>query len=212
MKNFIVFEGIDGSGTSTQIELLQNALSNASIQTASSEKIFFTAEPTTLETGLFLRTILAGKIETASDTRAFLFAADRAEHVYGKSGIIEQLNSGKTVVCDSYLFSSLAYQGIECGFELPQKLNAGFPLPEYLFFFDIEAKTALERIAKRGGKTEIYEKLDYLEKTVDAYRRVIAQYEKDAAAGKNSMKIIRIDANLSAQTINQTLIMPIIKM
>ncbi|GMO15630.1 MAG: hypothetical protein Ta2A_25800 [Treponemataceae bacterium] len=200
VKNFIVFEGIDGSGTSTQIQLLKNSFTDGAFG--------FTAEPTSLETGIFLRRILSGAAKTTAETRAFLFAADRYEHVYGNGGIIETLDSGKTVVCDRYLFSSLAYQGIECGEALPRTLNADFPLPEYVFFFDIDAKSALERIALRGEKTEIYEKLGFLEKTVDAYRGIIARYEKNPA---HDMKIIRVDALLPPETISQTIILPILK-
>ena len=98
LKNFIVFEGIDGAGTSTQIKRLVD--SNA-------EKFFATAEPTTGETGKFLRRMLGGEFHVDEKTNAYLFAADRCEHIYGADGVIEKINSGKTVVSDRYFFSSM---------------------------------------------------------------------------------------------------------
>ena len=87
LPHFIVFEGIDGAGTSTQIERLQKRLKH--------KPVFFTAEPTELETGKFLRRILKGDISVTPETAARLFAADRSEHVYGTGGIIEQCNAGR---------------------------------------------------------------------------------------------------------------------
>ena len=154
LKNFIVLEGIDGAGTSTQLDLLKNRLSP--------EKTVYTAEPTTLSTGRFLRSVLRGDEKLTPETTAFLFAADRQEHVYGSGGIVESCTSGKLVISDRYVFSSLAYQSITCGEELPRKLNQDFPLPEYLFFFGITPQASLKRIEKRDV-TEIYEKKDFLE-------------------------------------------------
>ena len=120
LKNFIVFEGIDGSGTSTQIKKLVERDLN---------KFVATAEPTKKETGLFLRKMLGGDFSVDSKTAAYLFAADRCEHIYGKDGVIDLLNQGKIVVSDRYFFSSLAYQSVSCGNELPRLLNSQFPLP-----------------------------------------------------------------------------------
>lgn len=189
LHNFIVFEGIDGSGTSTQIERLQARLSE--------KNAVFTAEPTALETGIFLRRVLSGEIEVAPETAARLFAADRSEHLYGKGGIAETCNT-KLCICDRYLFSSLAYQSVECGFELPAKLNEDFPLPETVFYFRIEPEISLKRIAGRGI-TEIYEKKDFLDKTASAYDKIFADFE----AKKTGMRIVRIDAAQNADEIEK---------
>ena len=79
LHNFIVFEGIDGAGTSTQLSILQKKLPP--------NRAFFSAEPTTLETGKFLRRILSGEVPVHPQTAAYLFAADRCEHIYGKDGV-----------------------------------------------------------------------------------------------------------------------------
>ena len=131
LSNFIVFEGLDGSGTSTQIQLLTKKIQP--------NRLFVTTEPTNLPTGKFIRKILKGEFSIDEKTIAYLFAADRCEHIYGKNGIIENLQNGKLVVSDRYFFSSIAYQSIMAGDDLPKKLNENFPLPEFLFFFKISS-------------------------------------------------------------------------
>ncbi len=192
LKNFIVFEGIDGAGTSTQIDLLKNSPER--------DKFFFTTEPTDSPTGLFLRQMLQGKVTLDPKTSAFLFAADRNEHLYGSSGsncgIVEQCNSGKIVVSDRYLFSSLTYQSVTCGDELPRMLNSKFPLPEILFFFEIDPEISLKRVDGRGER-EIYEKIDFLRATENRYVQVVEEYEKM----NTGMKIVRLDASKPVEEV-----------
>lgn len=190
LKDFIVFEGIDGAGTSTQIKKLVDS---------NPEKYFATAEPTKGETGKFLRRMLGGEFHVDEKTNAYLFAADRCEHIYGKGGVIETINSGKTVVSDRYFFSSMCYQSISCGEELPKMLNSQFPLPEILFFFDINPEISLARVNSRNEKKEIYEKIDLQKKIAAQYEKIISEYEKMHDSG---MKIIRIDATLGIEEIS----------
>ena len=190
LKNFIVFEGIDGSGTSTQIKKIVNS---------NPEKYISTSEPTTGATGRFLRKMLSGEFTVDEKTNAFLFAADRCEHIYGKNGIIENIKNGKTVISDRYFFSSLAYQSVSCGEEYPFFVNSKFPLPEYLFFFQIDPEISLSRVDARNEKKEIYEKLDAQKKIADKYNEIISRYE-DSDLGE-SMKVIRIDAAKSIDEI-----------
>lgn len=192
LNNFVVFEGIDGAGTSTQLKILKSRPESA--------KIDFSAEPTDCETGKFLRQVLGGKVELDPKTTAYLFAADRSEHVYGKNGIINSTKNGKAVIIDRYLFSSLAYQGVSCGKELPRKLNEDFPLPEILFFFDIAPEKSLSRIKSRGV-TEIYENNDYLTQTRKQYLDVIEEYKNLESA--KDMKIVMIDATQSVEEISK---------
>lgn len=206
LKNFAAFEGIDGSGTSTQLKLLAERLTP--------ERIFPTAEPTTGETGKFIRRILKGEFLVDDRTMTYLFAADRCEHVFGKNGIAEKAASGKLVVSDRYLFSSLAYQSVFCGKDLPTLLNSPFPLPELLFYFKIDAQTALSRVAERGGQLEIYEKLDTQQKIIAQYERIFREYES-REKGKE-MRIITVDAAASVPKIqefiwNYVRMLPILK-
>ena len=157
-----------------------------------------TAEPTTNETGKFLRRMLAGEFKVDEKTSSYLFAADRCEHIYGEKGVINMLKQGKTVVSDRYFFSSLAYQSVSCGKELPRLVNSPFPLPEYLFYFDINPEISLARVTSRGEKTEIYEQIDMQKKTAALYEEVISEYEADKSSG---MKVIRVDATKSIDEV-----------
>ncbi len=202
LNNFVVFEGIDGAGTSTQMRLLA--------ERDSGKKIAFTAEPTERPTGKFLRQILAGKEKVSAQTAAYLFAADRAEHLWGQGGIVDQTKNGLTVVSDRYLFSNLAYQGVTCGEDLPKTLNSPFPLPQLLFFFDISAKKSLERVEKRGEAKEIYENEKFLSDTASRYRAIIDRYKKLENSG---MRIVELDATLPKEKISDLIwkeILPII--
>ena len=193
LKNFIVFEGIDGAGTSTQIKKLVER---------APEQFVATAEPTSGPTGKFLRRMLAGEFKVDEKTNAYLFAADRCEHIFGKGGVKELCDSGKTVVSDRYFFSSLAYQSVSCGLELPELLNSPFPLPEYLFFFDINPEVSLARVNARHGSKEIYENIESQKKIAALYEKVINMYESNPSK-REEMKIIRIDATKSIEEISE---------
>jgi dTMP kinase len=190
LKNFIVFEGIDGSGTSTQIK---------KIVVSNPKKFYATAEPTQNETGKFLRRMLCGEFKVDEKTASYLFAADRCEHIFGKNGIEDLIKQGKTVVSDRYFFSSLAYQSVSCGKELPRLLNSPFPLPEYLFYFKIDPEISLKRVDTRNGKKEIYEKIDIQKKIAKLYDEVIEEYKQKSQ--ENGMKIITIDASKSIDQV-----------
>ena len=192
LKNFIVFEGIDGAGTSTQIKKLVEHDTTRFVQTA---------EPTTNETGKFLRRMLGGEFSVDEKTNAYLFAADRCEHIFGKGGVQELCESGKIVVSDRYFFSSMAYQSVSCGEELPKLLNSPFPLPEYLFYFVINPEISLGRVTARGEKKEIYETIEKQKRIAAQYEKVISEYEKKAV--ETGMKIIRIDASKDIETISK---------
>ena len=196
LKNFIVLEGIDGAGTSTQIKKLVQS---------NPDKYIATAEPTSGPTGKFLRQMLAGDFKVDERTNAYLFAADRCEHIFGQGGVKELCESGKTVVSDRYFFSSLAYQSVSCGLELPQLLNSPFPLPEYLFFFEINPEISLARVNKRNGHKEIYETLEKQKKIATLYEKVISMYENDPSL-REEMKIIRIDASKTIEDISHKIL------
>ena len=196
LKNVIVFEGIDGAGTSTQIKKLVEK---------DPGKYIATAEPTGGATGKFLRQMLAGEFKVDERTNAYLFAADRCEHIFGKGGVQELCNSGKIVVSDRYFFSSLAYQSVSCGLELPQLLNSPFPLPEYLFFFEINPEVSLARVNARHGSKEIYENIEAQKKIAALYEKVISMYENDPSL-REEMKIIRIDASKSIEEVEEKII------
>ncbi len=184
-RNFAVFEGIDGTGTTTQLREIEKRYSSLG------RKTWFTAEPTDGDTGKLIRTILSGESRVHPDTMARLFAADRCEHLYGVGGIAERLADGTAVFSDRYVFSSLAYQGSTCDPELTALLNADFPLPEYVFFFDIDPAVSMERIRARGGSAEIYEREAFQRLVRERYRRLFDRYETE----EPGMRVVRIDAS-----------------
>ncbi|MDR1971111.1 MAG: dTMP kinase [Treponema sp.] len=167
IRNFVVLEGADGSGTSTQLELLGRRFPGPGLP------VFHpTAEPTGGEVGRLIRLALKGQVPLLPETLARLFAADRGEHLYGRGGVLERTGRGELVVSDRYTPSSMVYQGLECGEELPRRLNESFPVPELILFFDLDPQRAAERIQNRPEK-EIYEYLDFQIKVHDRYLKLL---------------------------------------
>jgi dTMP kinase len=191
LKNFVVFEGGDGSGTSTQLALLTDKFAAGGPQLP---PFFPTSEPTGGQIGRLIRTALKNDPPLRPETLARLFAADRNEHLYGPDGVAERCRRGELVVCDRYTLSSLVYQGIECGETLPRSLNATFPAPELLFFFDIDPTIAHNRLSNRP-ELEIYERIDFQEKVRERYRSLLGEY-RDAG-----VRVEVIDASHSVEKV-----------
>lgn len=189
-KNFIVFEGIDGSGTTTQLKRLSSILKENGFP------VLATSEPTTRPEGALIRTVLRGETKAEPGTIAFLFAADRHQHLYGGGGILEALSEGKIVICDRYVLSSLAYQGIACGNDLPAMLNSRFPAPGLTVFFRIDPQTAMKRVSSRS-ELEIYEKLGFQEQVGRAYE------EQLSLARERGWKTAAVDAGLPIQEVTR---------
>jgi len=189
IPNFAVFEGGDGSGTTTQLSILSERLKK------NGKPCFFpTFEPTDGQIGKIIRAALTKKAPLAPQTLAMLFAADRNEHVHGRDGILERANRGELVISDRYVLSSLVYQGIECGDELPSILNSRFPAPETLIFLDIEPEIALERMKNRAS-LEIYEYREFQVKAREKYKSLLGAY---AAHG---VRVETVDAGLAADEV-----------
>jgi len=175
IPNFVVFEGGDGSGTTTQLSMLTEQMKN------SVAPVFFpTFEPTDGVIGKIIRSALKKDLFLQPQTLAMLFAADRNEHLNGRNGILSRTKRGELVVSDRFVLSSLVYQGIECGDELPIALNSHFGAPELTFFFDIDPKTAINRMSKRGS-LEIYEYLDFQKNVRQKYISEIEKYRNNGA-------------------------------
>ena len=165
INNFIVFEGLDGAGTTTQANLLAAKYDSLNIPCINS------CEPTKGFIGKAIREVLSGDIKVASGTIAKLFVSDRHEHLYNPhNGIISRCMAGDFVISDRYLFSSLAYQSLDYGFDNVMELNRTFPLPEHLFFLDVPAEICQQRLSSRD-LIEIYEDHDLQESIIDNYNR-----------------------------------------
>ena len=194
LKGFWVLEGLDGAGTTTQLKNLETYLINKDIS------VFRTSEPTVYETGKFLRRVLAGEVKVPQSTVAYLFAADRDNHLNNPEyGIMEHLKKGEIVISDRYFFSSLAYQSIGFDFQEVQRLNSAFPYPEFVLYVDTPVQDCIDRINSRGDKKEIFEKLDYQIK-------VHQNYEKIFQILPDGCKLVRVDGRLTREEIFKKLI------
>ena len=164
---FIVFEGIDGAGKTTQAKLLAEKIKYVGREAT------LTAEPTTLESGKALRRVLSGNEKKSVCEIATMFTLDRIAHnVHPTEGIEALLESGVDVICDRYYYSSLAYQGSETDFDWVLDMNLNCPeirKPDICIFLDLEPEKCLERISKDRMVTEIYEERDRLERYRNRY-------------------------------------------
>jgi len=184
---FIVIEGIDGAGTTTQSSLLLDRLQSEG------HTVWLTSEPTEGPVGRLLREVLSGRYSVAPETTAHLFAADRHEHLFGDGGISEKLRSGTTVLCDRYKYSSLAYQGVSADPDLVRMLNDRFPPPDALVYVDLPPDVGDERLAGRSSR-EIYERLDIQNQVYDKYHKEIERARLDTT-------VIRVDGTLDPETL-----------
>lgn len=185
---FIVFEGIDGSGKSTQIAALHEYLLSKGIPT---ERTF---EPTDSVFGSLIRQCLRGEIETDEKTIAALFVADRLDHLHNqKNGLIRKINEGITVLSDRYYFSSYAYHGAYLPMDWvigANRLAAEALRPDLTVFLDLAPEVAMERIGKRGEAKERYEKLESLRLIRQKY---FEAFEK--LSGTETVRIVNCDGS-----------------
>ena len=190
---FIVFEGIDGAGKSTQARLLAEALEREGRQ------VYITAEPTPLPSGRALREVLGGKVKKTPCEIAIMFAEDRVAHNKDSEiGIEKLLADGVCIICDRYYYSSLAYQGSQCDYEWVRSLNTRCPEirhPDLCVFLDLTPEESMKRImsANRDG-TEIYETEEILAKVRNTFMKVIEDMSRED-------RIAVVDASRDIDTI-----------
>lgn len=175
MSRFITFEGIDGSGKSTQARFLADYLSGRGT------KVFFTKEPGEGKLGEAIRTEILDRRDIDIDPYAelCLFCADRAQHV--REVILPRLKDGYTVICDRYYDSTLAYQGSgrpldpDLVFRMAMASSLGVE-PDITFFLSIPVEQALLRLRDRGGRNKMDEEPFEFHSRVDrGYRELIAK-------------------------------------
>lgn len=167
---FIVFEGLDGSGQSTQTKLLGRYLLKKGYQ------VVLTKEPTLdSQAGRKIREALDEKIKIESAKLQELFAQDRKEHL--KNLIIPALKKGKIVISDRYFFSSFAYGSIDLDLEWLIKLNKNFLMPDLTFILATRPEICLERIKNRGEEIKLFEKKEKLEKVWQNYQLLSQRFK-----------------------------------
>jgi dTMP kinase len=182
---FISFEGPEGSGKTTQVELLGQAL-------ASREPVMV-REPGGNELGERIREIvLYGALELDAEAEMYLFMAARRQLIAEVIG--PALAAGQIVVADRYHDSTLAYQG--GGRSVPTTWPPTFPRPDVTFLLSVPVESGLERLAKAGKKPDRVER-----ESIDFHKRVAAAYDRLAQA--EPQRFARLDATASRDHVHQ---------
>jgi len=186
---FITFEGADGCGKTTQINLLNEYLKKKNYET------FITLEPGGCDIGVNLRQILLhheGYVSPRAEM--FMYLADRAQHVDGV--IKKQVEENKIVLCDRYIDSSIAYQGYARGGDIEQidllnNLATGGYQPNLTFVFDVDSTIAQQRVGTTKDRLE-KEGLEFHKKVRFGYLELAKKYP-------NRIKVI--DSNKSIEEV-----------
>ena len=197
---FIVFEGIDGAGKSTQIKRLSLYLKNAN------QDVHATAEPSNGYMGKIIRQILSGSFKTDKAILPFLFAADRMDHLVNeKNGIKKQIDSGNLVLCDRYYFSSYAYHALDMDMNWVIQLNlpnSKILKPDLTIFIDVKPEKCFDRIKNNRRDIELFEQPHIL-------KQVRKNYFKAFDILKDKEKVIIIDGNDDVENVGKKILQAI---
>jgi len=187
---FIVIEGLDGSGKTTQAKLIAARLSR-------SHNAIYTAEPSQGKIGTYIReACLYGENRLLNTVEALLFAADRIEHV--EHEIKPALAKGRLVLSDRYVYSSLAYQG-SAGLSTAwiSEINKHALKPDFAIFIDVLPEDVLQRLRRRRS---VMENLETQRKVREIYMQYVEKGELSRINGNKSMKEVAED--LAATILN----------
>jgi len=166
---FIVFEGLDGSGQSTQAGLLYRYFQEQNYSA------ILTKEPAEdFESGKRIRQVLQKKETMSSGNLQKLFVNNRKDHL--ENLIIPCLKEGWLVISDRYFLSTCAFGGINLDIEWLIKLNGNFILPDITFVLDVPSEICLQRIDKRGTTREFFEEKQKLAKVLENYRTLAKRF------------------------------------
>lgn len=166
--SFIVVEGADGVGSTTQAKLLVERLNSIGVES------LFTAEPSGGEIGALARKMLKTGSQQTPETLALLFAADRLQHYH--SEIAPALERGITVVSDRYVLSSLVYQSLHIRTDWVIEINRFAPPPDATVLVSVPFQTAWDRICSRiaaGSTEEIFDKMDLQQRIHALYEELL---------------------------------------
>lgn len=152
---FLIFEGLDGAGITTQATLLRNYL------VGKGKDALLTKEPTDGLIGGIIKSSLRKEWNTDPLTLQMLFAADRSHHL--KTEIEPALKKGKHVICDRYILSSLIFGSLGVSVGILKQLNAEFRKPSMTFIIDTHPRICIERMQKARHHVELFEEEQKLE-------------------------------------------------
>lgn len=167
---FIVFEGLDGSGTTTQAEFLRIYLKKKRY------KVEQTAEPSGNLIGGLVRGVLTRQWHLNPVGLQLLFAADRAHHL--ESFILPALKKKQVIISTRYFFSSLAFGALNLDQKWLAEINRNFLIPDITFFIDTDPAECLRRIAKTRIRREFFEERKKLEKVRKEYAKLARKYPR----------------------------------
>jgi len=194
---FIVFEGLDGSGTTTQARLLKEWFEKEN------QPVYLTHEPTEGPIGMLIRLALSGRLLSTinhtshhvdESTLALFFAGDRMDHL--QNTIIPNLEKGINVICDRYYLSSFAYQSLELELEWIKQINSKARQPDLTFMLDVPVIVCRKRMAKERWHIDLYEDEEKLEKVRINYLRIIEEYLQ------HKENIVILNGNLSQKNVH----------
>jgi dTMP kinase len=198
--HLVVLEGIDGAGTTTQTELLARALGRRGLA------VHATREPSDGPIGALLRQVLSGRMVVPGDhgprapgwsTMALLFAADRLDHLQAE--ILPNLRDGVTVLCDRYVASSVAYQGLTEGdpsvVDWVLAVNRHARVPDLTLVLDVSPEEAARRRARRSGRPELYEE--------ESLQQRLALFYKDIDKHFPGHRLRHLDGHLPVEALHQ---------
>ncbi len=190
--HFFAFEGIDGSGKSTQIKLLKEQIE------ASGVRCLETREPTDGPIGSLIHQCMTGRTYAEEQTLAALFAADRLDHLLNKTdGLCQKLQEGISVITDRYILSNYAYQSVQVPLDWLIQLNsqaAQLLKPDSYIFIDVDPEVSLERMAKGRFHTELYETRERLTEVRNRYFDLFTRL-------KEQESVFIVDGNQSVEVI-----------
>ncbi len=206
VKNlFIAFEGIDGSGKSTQVKLLAEYL------TQRGHKVYTTFEPTDSRIGVMIRDIFNHRMEGDQRVIAALFAADRLNHLLNNTdGILKKLSEGYTVITDRYYFSSYAYHSVH-NIDMEwviqaNSLSADLLRPDLNIYIDISPEVSMERIKNGRKNLEMYETIEnqrnVYEKYQEAFKRIGDAEKVYVADGNKTIELIAEDIRIAVDELS----------
>jgi dTMP kinase len=182
---FIVLEGLDGAGTSTQVRRLAASLRS------SGHRVTATGEPSDLPIGRLIRSALRRRLPGRERGETFTHEA-LALHLHQR--IFPALRRGEVVLCDRYVLSSLVYQGLTTRPAWVTRINQLAVLPDLTLFIDVDPRTAAARRAARGKVAELFEEEQMQQKIAARYRRVIRHRRRRE-------RIISIDGTKSIEEV-----------
>lgn len=174
---FIVIEGVDGSGKTTQIELLKKRFKEQQL------KIMDTHEPSDGPVGMLIRNVMKERIQTDPSTVAALFVADRLDHINNPvNGMKKRMEEGYNIICSRYYFSNYAFQSEYVPIDWLVSCNSlckEYLQPDLVFYLSVDPETCSKRIAAGRVDIEIYETLEKITRTHQEFLEVFDQYGKD---------------------------------